>query len=68
MLLAFLENTGSPVSRTTIQYSFPACRLQRDQALREYSTLLHGYHLPLIGMPQHSSENKLAIEAYNNLP
>jgi len=56
-LLARLENTGTHVGRTTIQRKFRACRLQKDQTLREYFTLLRDYRLQLIGTPQASAKN-----------
>jgi len=51
-LQARLENTGTHVGRTTIQRKFRACRLQKDQTLREYFTLLRDYHLQLIAEPE----------------
>jgi hypothetical protein len=67
-LLARLENIGTHVGRTTIQYKFPACRLKKDQTLREYFTLLRDYRLQLIGTPQDISDDEMRIHIYNNLP
>jgi hypothetical protein len=67
-LLARLENTGTHVGRTTIQRKFRACRLQKDQTLREYFTLLRDYRLQLIGTPQDISDDEMRTHIYNNLP
>jgi hypothetical protein len=67
-LLARLENTGTHVGRTIIQRKFRTFRLQKDQTLSEYFTLLRDYHHQLIGIPQDISDEKMRTHIYNNLP
>jgi len=67
-LLARLENTATHVGRTNIQCKFRACRLQKDQTLREYFTQLRDYRHQLIGSPQDISDDEMCTHIYNNLP
>jgi len=66
-LLAHLEITGTHVGRTAIQRKFRACRLQKNQTLREYFTLLRDYRLQLIVTPQDISDDEMCTHIYNNL-
>jgi len=63
-----LEDTGTHVGRTTIQRKFRSCRLQKDQTLIEYFTLLRDYRLQFIGTPQDISDDEMRTHIYNNLP
>jgi len=67
-LLARLENPGTHIGRTTIQCKSRACRLQNDQSLREYFSLLRDYRLQLISTPQDISDDEMRTRVYNNLP
>jgi len=68
MLLAHLEESGTHIVRTTIQHNFRACRLQKDQTLIHYFTLLCDYCIQLIGTPQDISDNEMRKHIYNNQP
>lgn len=67
-LVACLKNAVNHIGRTTIQPKFRACRLQKDQTLREYITLLRNNCLQLIGTTQDISDNEMRIHIYNHLP